>query len=388
MGAALVILAKDVRLRIRDRSGLVFAVVVPFALTFVFSLIVPDTEDLRFDAAVVDLDGSAVTQAFADQVVAGLVTQGVVDLRRPGGEADTRAAVAAGEVDVAWILPAGFGQAVTTGAGATIEVLVSADRVLAGEVARGVAEGYAARLERVTLTMATAVTAGADPADPVLGDIAEEVAQADPVVSVHERRAGERELDAVSYLAAGMAVFFVFFTVQAGVTGMLEERQQGTLPRLLAAPVPTWAITVGKVLGAFVLGVVSMTVLAVASSLLLGAHWGHPVGVAILVLAAVVAALGVMAVVASFARTAEQAGNLQSIVALVLGMFGGVFFPVGRGVLAELSVVSPHAWFLRGVGDLVTSGDIGVVLGPAAAIAAFGVVGLVIGGARLHRVRL
>ena len=34
-----------------------------------------------------------------------------------------------------------------------------------------------------------------------------------------------------------MAVFFLFFTVQFGVTSLLEERNDGTLARLLAAPI-------------------------------------------------------------------------------------------------------------------------------------------------------
>ena len=63
----------------------------------------------------------------------------------------------------------------------------------------------------------------------------------------------DRQLDPVSYLAAGMAVFFLFFIVQYGVTGLLEERQQGTLPRLMAAPIPVAAIHVGKAMGATVI---------------------------------------------------------------------------------------------------------------------------------------
>jgi hypothetical protein len=125
-----------------------------------------------------------------------------------------------------------------------------------------------------------------------------------------------------------MAAFFVFFTVQYGVTGLLEEEKLGTLPRLLAAPVPPWSVQVGKALGSAVLGVASLTVLAVASNLVLGADWGPPLGVAILILALVVAAVGLMGLVGSFARTAEQAGNAQAIVAIVLGMTGGVFFPI------------------------------------------------------------
>ena len=115
-----------------------------------------------------------------------------------------------------------------------------------------------------------------------------------------------KQLSPITYLSAGMAVFFLFFTVQFGVTGLLEERQQGTLPRLRAAPIPVAAVPLGKALGAFVLGLVSMAVLVIASTLLLGADWGEPAGVAVLVVAGTLAATGLMALVGTFAQVRSR----------------------------------------------------------------------------------
>jgi ABC-2 type transport system permease protein len=129
------------------------------------------------------------------------------------------------------------------------------------------------------------------------------------------------------------------------VTGLLEERANGTLARLVAAPIRRSAILVGKMLTSLILGVVSMGVLVVATTLLFGASWGNPLGVAVLVVAAVLAAMAIMALVATVAKTAEQAGNWQSVVAVVLGLLGGTFFPVSRapGVLSTLTLITPQA---------------------------------------------
>jgi ABC-2 type transport system permease protein len=133
------------------------------------------------------------------------------------------------------------------------------------------------------------------------------------------------------------------------------------------------SILAAKTLTSIVIGVVSMSVLVLATSLLLGAEWGDPVGVAVLVTSGVLAATAVTALVASLARTQEQAGNWQSIVALVLGMLGGAFFPVSQagGLLATLSLATPHAWFLRGLGDLSAGEGPGSVLGAAGAMLLF-----------------
>jgi ABC-2 type transport system permease protein len=185
--------------------------------------------------------------------------------------------------------------------------------------------------------------------------------------------AERKELDVNTFYAAGMAVFFLFFAVQFGVSTLLDERRQGTLARLLAAPIRRGAILGGKALTSVVLGVMSMGALAVATSLLLEAHWGNPLGVALLIVAGVIAATALTALVATFARTPDQAGYWQSIVAVVLGMLGGCFFPVYQagGWLELVSLGTPHAWFLRGLGELAGDAPPEAAVGPAAAIFAF-----------------
>ena len=91
-------------------------------------------------------------------------------------------------------------------------------------------------------------------------------------------------------------------------------------------------------LTSLILGVVSMGVLVVATTCLFGASWGNPLGVAVLVLAAVLAAMGIMALIATVAKTPEQAGNWQSVVAVILG-------PARRDVLPRLAGPGspPHA---------------------------------------------
>jgi ABC-2 type transport system permease protein len=183
-----------------------------------------------------------------------------------------------------------------------------------------------------------------------------------------------------------MAVFFLFFTVQFGVSSLLDEKAGATLGRLLAAPIPRTSVLVAKLVTSLVLGVASLAVLVVATTVLLGADWGDPLGVALLVVAGVLAATGVTALVASVARTTEQAGNWTAIIAVVLGLLGGAFFQVSQAgsAMATLSLVTPHAWFLRGLGDLAGGGGPVAVLPAVGALLAFAAV---TGGLAVWRVR-
>jgi ABC-2 type transport system permease protein len=376
--AAFHILHKDARLRVRDRSVWLFAFIVPIGLTFLFSSIFPDTETIELTAGVVDLDGGEVASGFVDGVLPALVEAEVVTAVTFADEAEARTQVADGTVDAVWVLPAGFSDAVLAGADAEIDVLVTAGASLPGELARGVAEAYARRIEQVGLALTVeGALSGGPPAPQLVGAVGAAAAEAEDLIrlTAETSEAGE-PLDPLSYLAAGMAAFFVFFVVPYGITGLLEERQFGTMPRLLAAPIPPGAIQLSKLLGAFLLGLTSMTVLSVASHLLLGAEWGPPLGVAILLVVLVLAAMGVMSLVAVFAHTAEQAGNYQAVVAIVLGLSGGVFFPIpgDAAVLRVVTLLSPHGWFLRGMNGLAASGQWSAVLPAAGAILLFGAV--------------
>jgi len=363
VSALLAILGKDLRLRMRDRSILLFALVAPLGLMLVLSSVFPDEGSLRIRAVVVDEDGGVVGEAFRTGLVTRLAAEGVITDARTLSRSEASAAVEGGSVSVAWIVPAGTSAAVASGGRVRIEVVANPDRTLAVSVGRSIAAGFVDEVARVSAGVSTVVAATGQPPDADLVMAMREAAVATPrPVVVTQRSIPSLRLPQRDQLSAGMAVFFLLFTVQLGVLGLLEERQQGTLPRLRAAPIPVGTVLAGKALGALFLGLASMGVLAVSAGLLLGVSWGPPVGTAIAVLAVTLAAAAIMAAVATFSRSAEQASNLQSIVAVGLGLLGGVFVPPRGAVTEALAMVSPHHWFLTGLGAQRAEGDWSAVL--------------------------
>lgn len=376
MRAALIIAAKDLRERLRDRSAILIALVVPLVLAAIFSVTLSDVSggDITFDYALVDRDGGDAARPFARDVLGELEGEGLVDLRRVGSVDEARRLVDDRSVAAAFVVPPGFSQSVAAGRPAELEVIGSVDAPIGTLVARSIAESYASGLDAVRIAVAAALSAGGSSAD--VEELARRAAAPERPVVLRDVSAERKELEPKTFYSAGMAVFFLFFTVQFGVSSLLAERRQGTLRRLLAAPIPRPAIVGGKLLTSFVLGVVSLAVLAAATSLLLGADWGDPAGVALLVVAGVLAATSVMALVATLARTPEQAGNWQAMIALVLGMLGGSFFPVSRagGLIGTLSLATPHAWFLRGLEELSSGAGVASVLPSLAAMLGFAAV--------------
>ncbi len=386
MRAAWLICLKDLRSRLRDRSALLIGIVVPFGLAFIFNLIFSGISGGSnvISLGVVNADHGAASEQFTSQVVPAVNRSGLISIHAEPTEARARALAGNGTLAAVIIIPAGFSARVQANRPASMQVIGNVDAPVSTEIARSIAESYVADLNRVRLSVATAAgTTSLSPAQ--IQALAARAAAAPAPVTVTDVSAQTRELNQKSFFAAGMAVFFLFFTVQFGVTSLLEERNDGTLARLLAAPISRSSILGAKLLTSFLLGVISMTVLVAATTLLFGARWGNPVGVTVLIVTAITAATGIMALIATLARNAEQAANWQSVVAVILGLIGGTFFPVSQapGVLSSIALVTPQAWFLRGLGDL-RGGGVSVVWVPALAMLAFAAV---TGGLALFRLR-
>jgi ABC-2 type transport system permease protein len=382
MRRALAIAAKDTRERIRDRSAIVVGIIAPLGLAAIFSFVFNPIQSFDFSAtyAVVNQDGGPASTVFVDQMLGAMEASGAVDVVATDSVDEARRLVEEGAdpfgsgegVDGAFVFPAGFSDLVQSAQPAGFEVIINDGNGAGANVAVAVARSYASRLDSVRLAVATAEHLG-DTTDRLeAGARAAAVPQPVDLVDVP---AAVKQLGDTTFYAAGLAIFFLFFTVQFGVNGLLEERNNGTLSRLLVAPITRPTILVGKMLTAFLLGMVSMILLAIATTLMFGAEWGNPVGVLILIVAGVVSAMGIMAVVAGFARTAEQAGTFAGIIGVVLGFLGGTFFPIAQagGLLATLRFLTPHAWFMQGLGDLA-GGNLADIVPSVVALLLFGLV--------------
>lgn len=378
MGAATRIAAKDLKLRVRDRSAIIIGLIAPLGLAFIFNLVFGDafTQQLDLRFGLVDLDGTEISQGLGE-VLEEVEAEGILVLETFDSANVAEEAVDEGEIDAFILIEEGFGQSVVTNSDATISVVGSVDAPTSTQIAESIAEQYATGIEAAQLAIATTAAASDSPVTPeFFASLTTDPSTAAFSYVLTDVTAATRQLDGTTYFAAGMAVFFLFFTVQFGVLGLLEEEREGTLQRLQAAPIKRVSIVLGKALLSILLGLISMGVLVVSTQLLIGATWGAPLGVALLVIAGVLAAVGIMGLVAAVAKTPEGAGNLGAIIAVILGMLGGVFFQLGAGddFLSRLTFITPHAWFMEGLANLADGASWTAALPEAGAIMVFAVV--------------
>lgn len=158
----------------------------------------------------------------------------------------------------------------------------------------------------------------------------------------------------ITFLFPAFTVMFIFFIVGAESSSLLQEREAGTLRRLLAAPIPRWTVILGKMLAYGLLVCLQVLILFtlgyVAFNITLGEDPLALFAITILV-AFVAVSLGML--VAAFAKSAKQADNVGMVLGFVLAGIGGAFPswpPMFRsgGVIGVLSKFTPHAHALEG----------------------------------------
>ena len=369
MRTALLIAGKDFKQRLRDRTLLMYALLLPLGLAFVFNLVFGGVgEESAARLGVLDADRGTAASRFTNEVLRPVEASGAIELRTVQSREEGEKLVENGDLTALFVIPEGFTAAVESGARTAIVIVGDEASPTGTAVARAIATAYTSQV--TTVRLAVALVDGGDPR------AAQQAVASGEAIAVERVGTSDKQLDWGTYMAAGMAVFFLFFTVQFGASGLLEERENGTLARLLAAPVSRTAVLAGKLLLSVFVGVVSMALLMAAMALMFDAEWGDLLGLALVVLAGVLAATALMASVAAFARGHEAAGNRQAVLAIVLGALGGSFFPVAQlgGLMSQISKVSPHYWFLQSLADLSGGASAVEVLPGAAVLAAFAAV--------------
>jgi ABC-2 type transport system permease protein len=393
---ALVVAGKELRQRLRDRSAIILGFVAPSILAAIItgafgSGFGPGSANLHFTVAVADTDHSQISRAFTTQVLGSSQLRKLITMRSFSKAAEAQAAVRRGDPG-AWagfVIPKGFQSDVAAGRRAQMLVLRNASDPIVGDIAEAIGTAYTQQVNASRLSIFTALRAGADPS--ALAKLARAAARERMPVQLVDRGVAARQVSGANYFGPGMAIFFLFFIVGTGARSLLAEREQGTMPRILAAPGPRSGILLGKGLAVFVLAMASMTTMYLVMGVLFHVHWGDPLTIAALTLLVVLALMAVTTLVQTLARTEAQAASYGSMIGTLFALVGGNFFPLFQmpAFIQRLSALTPNGWALRAFTDIAYDGaKVPNLIPNFAAIGAFVVVCGTIAAVRARRITL
>ena len=385
----------------RNRGELVGTLVLPLLLTWVFGMAFGSgaAQSRITEIPFADADTSRYSKFVASTIDESDALKTVAV-----SEAEARRLVRDGDAPVAIIVRQGFGENVEHGRDARIVTIRDPGstqaqaivQVVAGATDRLAADAKAAHVA------ANALVSGADGVYPSgapdfreLFLAADEFWRPDPpvgvrteVVSASSSHSSELSAPASTQYSLGFTVYFVLMVSLGGAGGILEERELGTLRRLLATPASRSEIVSGKVAGVAAIGAFEAAVLVGFGALVFGVPWGNaPLAVVILLGSLVLASTGLGIMLSVLVKTRSQLSALVPIISTALAMLGGCYWPleITSPFMQKLALLTPTGWAMVGLKNTVARGQgIESVLLPAGVLLAMAAVFFVVGLSRLR----
>ena len=356
----------------RDRASLALSFILPISFFSIFAAIFGGQHDTvhSVHVIVVDADKTSASQQF----IKGLESDGALHVdttvasSKKGAPpvdytaATAEAAVKAGDVSVALIVPQGFGaHPISFGgapggpaAGPAIELLYDQSDQIAPQVVGGL-------LQKAAMTSMPAVMAeqGMKYSEKYLGgytpeqrqkmqDMLDQLKQIESrqttssgsssgdsgggIIAVEKRSVvGDNTHDSmVSFYAAAIGVMFLLFTASGSAGALLDEAESGTLDRVLASRISMTGLLAGKLVFNTLLAFIQLVVMflwgwAVFKLDFFGHN--HIPGFIVMGLcsAFAVAAFGIL--LASMCHTRAQLGAVSTLLILTMSAVGGSMFP-------------------------------------------------------------
>ncbi len=382
MTALLASITKELRLLARDIHGLLLLFVMPVAFILIMSLALQNqfAEHGGVHLKVLVDDKS---QSLASEAVLTTLTKNTAFEWQPATSADNTAAQLADDTAAfALILYNGKDSiladiTVAPGTNAQVETLFTA------------AVREAIGRERI-VDLVNYLDPDTDP-DTLLDDTA-------VTVRYHYKKADGKAPSSVQQSVPAWLVFAMFFVVVPLSNALISERQQGTLRRLRTLPIAPWLPMAGKLIPFFCINQVQVVLMILVGMFVV--PWfggdrltlGHSLSGLVLMSTAIsIAALGYGLLVATVARTTDQATTLGATGNIILAAIGGIMVPrfVMPEAMQQLSLISPMAWGLEGLLDIfLRDGSMGSVLPEAASLLGFGGITLLAAATLSGRQRL
>ncbi len=396
---------KDLRLAFRDRAALILMLAAPFVLTLGLGLVTGrfsgnNNSGLSdIPVIIINLDNDQLGNALVDT----FNSKELADLMEPAIGSDPEAArqlIDDDEAAAVVIIPEGFTRSIIPQQGdfnnpdavrepVKIEVYANPSRPTGAGIVKSIVDEFLSRVNEGSLSGSVSIlqlmaSGRITPQQAEAAGLAmNQQLQTNAVdntlaITINSSTADGEEVkfDILAYLAPGMALMFLMYTVSYGGRSILAEKTQGTLPRLLISPTSASQILGGKVFGIFLTGAAQMLILIGASSLLFQLKWGDPIGVIVLVFAAVFGATGWGMFITALARTSAQVANVGMSITLIFGIMGGSFISLDQmpPAIQTFSKIAPNSWALDGFTTLGLGGTLADLSSPIAALLTMGTV--------------
>jgi ABC-2 type transport system permease protein len=355
-----VIAIKDLKIVIRDRNAILLMFLLPMIIISVAGLALGGEfqQNIQIDVLVVDLDNDDISKG----LVEFLEDIEVLDVDMESNEFAARERVKNQEFGRLIIIPRGFSRSVLTGLDSELLIINNPTEESQNTVLEKIVEGYASRISTNVVAVKTVASYGV----PIYNEeqimqvveVAGQFAEPPPVTVTSETTTSNLgEFSPFTQYVPGFAVMFLLFTtVQIGSVSLINERESGTLRRLVTAPISKTEIIGGKIASTFTRGFVQLTVLMIFGHFVFDLNLGSDMVALVILIAAIsLSATGLGMMVAVLVTTEDQANSISSLLVLTMSAIGGSWWPlfIEPQFMQDMAHFTITAWAMDGFYNLL-----------------------------------
>lgn len=354
---------------VRDRTALVFLVVLPIAIIVIIGSVFGGNEALRVGVTV--LDDDPLTAPFVEALEEA---EGFTVVRYDT-EDDLRGAVRREAVGHGVLIGDGFADDLRAGGTAEVAHVVNptdGDWFAVRTTVQGALDRVAIRTSAAAVV--SSLTGGSFDAE--LAAVEERAGQAAAieVVDVGDERVAE--LSAFALVAPQQLVLFVFVNSLGSAVALVVARRSGVLRRAFATRTRLGLLVFGVLLAWFLIALLQSLLIIVVGAVAFDVSWGEPLGATAVVLVYGAVGAGAGLLLGAVGRDEDRVSAIGPATGMVLGALGGCMVPLEVFPPAMLAVarLTPHYWAVTAWQQLVLDGDgIGAITGQLAVLGAFAV---------------
>jgi len=357
------------RITFRDKGALIWIILMPIIWTVLMgSMIGRGSSSSKIPVGLINNDKGVYGEMFSN----ALSNESGISVMKETNIDKMRSLVKDSKISIGLVIPETFSENLMNNEFVTIQLLKStatssyfleelvnkvADRISIGALAANFTVDKVSQFKNLAPNQKTLIYEGAFKR-------ADQSFEPSPSISVnYEVLSVEKKIDDIplgmNLSSPGFAAMFVMMGVFFAGAAMVAERQNGTLARLLSAPLSKFSIISGEMLGFFLLGLVQFAILILFGQYVLGVNWGSsPIGVSLLTISYVLAVTGLGTLLAVFVRTSAQAGAFAVLISMVTSMIGGSWWPIeiAPKFMQSIARLTPQYWAVNGFTRIITRG--------------------------------
>jgi ABC-2 type transport system permease protein len=292
-----------------------------------------------------------------------------------GTQAEADSHVAKGDRMAAVVIPENFSEAIKTTEGGSILIIVDPARAAEGGLVTGLVQSaliksivYAEIDRALQGLFKNKSIEGVSQGDfqlfinaGIKAVLAKSVNEAidNPLIKVKTepsaQKAGDAQISIMSSLSPGLALFFAFFLISHLANTVVNERETGTLRRLITTPTSRAVILLGKALPFVFVAIFQLGFVLAICNILFGMQLGsEPLALAVIILSTGLAVAGLGILVAALVKNGAQASVGATALAMALAAVSGCMMPQVK--VEGLNMVTPHYWALEGIQNVIARG--------------------------------